>query len=69
MLNCLFYIQKHILFFWAEKDSDKAKDGHNDDSVLKDIDMEAKADSFGGSKAVCVKFAGHLYLFKANFEN
>lgn len=35
-----------------EKDSDKAKDGHNDDSVLKDIDMEAKADSFGGSKAL-----------------
>uniref|UniRef100_A0A673M3R6 Transcription elongation regulator 1 n=1 Tax=Sinocyclocheilus rhinocerous TaxID=307959 RepID=A0A673M3R6_9TELE len=34
-----------------DKDSDKAKDGHNnDDSVLKDIDMEAKAGSFGGSK-------------------
>ncbi len=69
MLNCRCYIQKPILFFWAEKDSDKAKDGHNGDSVLKDIDMEAKADIFGGSKAVCVKFAGHLDLFKANFEN
>uniref|UniRef100_A0A672RGG7 Transcription elongation regulator 1 n=1 Tax=Sinocyclocheilus grahami TaxID=75366 RepID=A0A672RGG7_SINGR len=34
-----------------DKDSDKAKGGHNnDDSVLKDIDMEAKAGSFGGSK-------------------
>ncbi|XP_067280633.1 transcription elongation regulator 1 [Pseudorasbora parva] len=33
-----------------DKDSDKAKHGHNhDDSVLKDIDMEAKAD-FGNSK-------------------
>ncbi len=31
--------------------------------------MEAKADIFGGSKAVCVKFAGHLDLFKANFQN
>uniref|UniRef100_A0A8C1VRI7 Transcription elongation regulator 1 n=1 Tax=Cyprinus carpio TaxID=7962 RepID=A0A8C1VRI7_CYPCA len=34
-----------------DKDSDKAKDGHyNDDLVLKDIDMEAKAESFVGSK-------------------
>ncbi|XP_043076684.1 transcription elongation regulator 1 [Puntigrus tetrazona] len=33
-----------------DKDSDKVKDGQNDVSVLKDIDMEAKANSFGGSK-------------------
>ncbi|XP_059398737.1 transcription elongation regulator 1-like [Carassius carassius] len=30
-----------------DKNRDKAKDGHNNDSVLKDIDMEAKADNFG----------------------
>uniref|UniRef100_A0A8C1W2R1 Transcription elongation regulator 1 n=1 Tax=Cyprinus carpio TaxID=7962 RepID=A0A8C1W2R1_CYPCA len=33
-----------------DKDSDKSKDGHNNESVLKDIDMEAKADNFGISK-------------------
>uniref|UniRef100_A0A8C1NKT2 Transcription elongation regulator 1 n=1 Tax=Cyprinus carpio TaxID=7962 RepID=A0A8C1NKT2_CYPCA len=33
-----------------DKDSDKSKDGHTNDSVLKDIDMEAKADNFGISK-------------------
>ncbi|XP_026090077.1 transcription elongation regulator 1-like [Carassius auratus] len=33
-----------------DKDRDKAKDGHNNDSVLKNIDMEAKADNFGISK-------------------
>uniref|UniRef100_A0A673HM09 Transcription elongation regulator 1 n=1 Tax=Sinocyclocheilus rhinocerous TaxID=307959 RepID=A0A673HM09_9TELE len=31
-------------------DSDKAKDGHNNGSVLKDLDMEAKAGNFGISK-------------------
>ncbi|XP_016392541.1 transcription elongation regulator 1-like [Sinocyclocheilus rhinocerous] len=33
-----------------DKDSDKAKDGHNNGSVLKDLDMEAKAGNFGISK-------------------
>uniref|UniRef100_A0A672T8G3 Transcription elongation regulator 1 n=1 Tax=Sinocyclocheilus grahami TaxID=75366 RepID=A0A672T8G3_SINGR len=33
-----------------DKDRDKAKDGHNNDSVLKDLDMEAKAGNFGISK-------------------
>lgn len=31
--------------------------------------MEAKAESFVGSKHVSLKFEGHLDLFKANFEN
>ncbi|RXN05897.1 transcription elongation regulator 1-like protein [Labeo rohita] len=35
-----------------DKDSDKAKDGHEDDSFLKDIDMEVKVDSFGDSKGL-----------------
>ncbi|XP_016307321.1 transcription elongation regulator 1 [Sinocyclocheilus anshuiensis] len=35
-----------------DKDHDKAKDGHNNDSVLKDLDMEAKAGNFGISKAL-----------------
>lgn len=50
------------LFVWADKDSDKAKHGHNhDDSGLKDIDMEAKAD-FGISKEVSVKFASDFRI-------
>jgi len=50
------YVQKYIaLFVWTDKNSDKAKHGHNHaDSLLKDIDMEVKSD-FGISKEVSVK--------------
>uniref|UniRef100_A0A671QG94 Transcription elongation regulator 1 n=1 Tax=Sinocyclocheilus anshuiensis TaxID=1608454 RepID=A0A671QG94_9TELE len=50
-----YYNNRTLESTWEKPAELKERDGHNNDSVLKDLDMEAKAGNFGISKAVSVK--------------